>query len=137
MNEELMAHAKGLEQYLAARNDKGGFLMSRNLIGVIERLGELPHATAAADSEMIRNLAEQNAALLAENERLRSGGENLMQFVKAANDQAEAAEARYAALCEAEPVAVVDREAVGRVFWLSIIPDGTLLIPRPSMEGGK
>jgi len=44
-----------------------------------------------------------------------------------------AAEAKLRELANAEPVAVVDREAVGRVFWLSIIPDGTQLIRRPEM----
>lgn len=80
--------------------------------------------------------------LLAEVERLSSGSicelaasnPSVAEYCRHWESRAEAAEARYKELCEAEPVAIVDREAVGRVFWLSIIPDGTLLIRRPSME---
>lgn len=73
--------------------------------------------------------------LLAENERLKSELSAQVQCTVSELTKRQGAEARLKALCEAEPVAVVDREAVGRVFWLSIIPDGTQLIPRPSMEG--
>lgn len=49
-------------------------------------------------------------------------------------DRAESAEARFQALCEAEPVAVVDTHGIGRILWLALVPDGVRLIPRPSME---
>jgi hypothetical protein len=86
--------------------------------------------------------------LLAENERLRSDN-----FALAAGQCAEATaddhgtprckriaelDARLRALCEQEPVAEVNRHALGRVMWLGHYPaDGVKLIPRPSMEDGK
>lgn len=92
------------------------------------------------------DMADTIRDLLAENERLKNALAERQAHWRDAVSRAEAAEARYKALCEAEPVACISPAELAhlkRARSAIVIPadaavaDDLILIPRPSMEGGK
>ncbi len=98
-------------------------------------------ASAAHDmADLIRDQDAKIAALLAENERLTEESAWLARGNESLRNRVGDAESRYAALCEAEPVALLCVDGDHRCLMcdddsaLNALPHGTSLIPLPSME---